>query len=248
MIKGDKKSINERLRIVNISDVYNSEILSGPNEEFHKYIRDSLIPKAGGHSALELGCGVGLWTMVLCDLYDNLDVVEGSKELLENVLKKCKGKAKILPHHSLVEDFLRNSKQTWQHVFLTFLLEHLEDPVFVLRQLRSRIEKNGLLFLAVPNANSIHRVLAFRAGLIKSVDELSANDILLGHRRVYTNMLLKQHLFETGYQIDKEIPIGFKPLTLKQLVNLPSPVIAALCESGDLVPENSAYIGIIARP
>lgn len=172
---------------------YHSEELAGANEEYHRFLRDSLIPAAGGVSALELGCGRGLWTSVLSTWYRRLDVVDGSVELLEEVVRSSPGPAEVVPHLALVEDFLRDATEKWQHVYMTFLLEHVQDPVAVLRLVRTRIEDDGLLFLAVPNAESVHRMLAFRAGLITAPDQLSENDFRVGHRRVYTRGLLREH-------------------------------------------------------
>jgi len=130
---------------------------------------------------------------------------------------------------------------------MTFLLEHVEDPVELLTLARSRMSENGVLFVAVPNADSVHRVLALRAGLIRSTTELSENDLRVGHRRVYTHALLREHLHRANLHITLEKPIGLKPLTLKQLEPLPDAVIAALCASGDLVPANAAYLAAEAR-
>ena len=47
----------EKERISDIAKVYFSEDLLGPNEQYHLTLRDLLIPRYGGKSALELGCG-----------------------------------------------------------------------------------------------------------------------------------------------------------------------------------------------
>jgi len=77
---------------------------------------------------------------------------------------------------------------------------------------------------------------------------LSENDIRVGHRRVYTRRLLQEHLLSAGFRIAQEKPIGLKPFSLKQLEELPVPVIEALCASGDLAPDNAAYLAVIVRP
>jgi hypothetical protein len=147
----------------------------------------------------------------------------------------------------LAEEFLRTAFETWQHIYMTFLLEHVEEPVEVLRLARARLAEDGALFVAVPNADSVHRVLALRAGLIRSTTELSENDIRVGHRRVYTQCLLREHLRKANLRITLEKPVGLKPLTLQQLEMLPGAVIAALCASGDLAPANAAYLAVEAR-
>jgi hypothetical protein len=176
-----------------------------------------------------------------------LDVVDGSIELLAEVARCCTGGARLNTHAALAEEFLLATSGTWQHVYMTFLLEHVEEPVKLLRLARSRLAEDGVLFVAVPNADSVHRVLALRAGMIRSTTELSENDIRVGHRRVYTQSLLREHLCDAEFRVTLEKPVGLKPLALKQLEMLPSTVITALCTSGDLAPANPAYLVAEAR-
>lgn len=240
-------SAGELARVHQVASMYHSELLAGANEQFHVHLRDKVIPSGGGESALELGCGKGLWTRVLCDRYDRVDVVDGSPELLAEVARSCAGGAQLATHAALADEFLLGATASWQHIYMTFLLEHVDDPVELLRLARSRLAEDGVLFVAVPNADSVHRVLALRAGLIRSTTELSENDVRVGHRRVYTSALLREHLARAGLRVTLERSVGLKPLTLRQLDGLPEAVIAALCESGDLVPANSAYLAAEAR-
>jgi hypothetical protein len=84
-------------------------------------------------------------------------------------------------------------------------------------------------------------------GLIQSTDELSVNDHRVGHRRVYTRSLLQDHLQQAGYKIAKELSIGLKPFTLKQMEHLPASVGKALAASGDLALDHGAYLGVQAQ-
>lgn len=240
-------SSDELSKLKDISSIYHSEELGGVNEAYHVYLRDALIPADGGVCALEVGCGKGLWTSKLAELYARLDIVDGSPDLLSRVYHENKHKTDISVHCALIEDFFANTKRVWEHIYMTFLLEHVEDPVSVIRMAYDHLEPGGILFIAVPNASSVHRVLALRAGLIQCMDELSSYDKLVGHRRVYSGDLLRDHLSQGGFCRIQMKAVGLKPLTLKQLGDLPSPVIDALCASADLAPENSAYLTMRAH-
>ena len=240
---------NEVENLGRIAKVYQSMDLQGINECYHIAVRDAMIPANGGTTALELGCGTGLWTCVLCQRYKEVDVVDASAELLANVADKCGQQAALLrSHNMLVERFLLRQGGKWRHIYVTFLLEHLRDPVDVLRLIRSRLSEDGSLFVAVPNADSIHRQLAVRMGLLETIDALSENDRRLGHRRVYSRALLRSQLVESGYSIAEENSIGFKPLSLAQMTSYSCDLVEALCASGDLVGEHAAYIGMRAEP
>ncbi len=236
-------------RIERISGCYRSERLTGANELYHIAVRDSLIPKEGGRSALELGCGKGLWTKILCERHNSVDVVDGSDDLLENVMeenKNCRAVLKI--HRALVEDYIDAAVQKWQYIYMTFFLEHLLDPVVVLKKIKACLEDDGCLFAAGPNAESVHRVIALRMGIIQSITQLSDNDKLVGHRRVYTSQLLRKQIVEAGFRIIEERGVGLKPVSLDQMEEWSPELVNAFCESDDLAPENAAYLTIKAAP
>jgi len=230
-------------RLQEIAYIHETEALAGANEQYHVYLRDLVIPSKGGRSALEIGCGKRLWTKVLCDRYDIVDVVDASRDLLKQAtLENINHRAKLTTHAVLVEDFRPAIGQQWQHIYMTFLLEHVLDPVAVLKQIKGCLSEDGRLFLATPNANSVHRILAVRMGLIESVDELSDNDKRVGHRRVYTLELLRSQCIEAGLRIVKEEHIGLKVVSLKQMEDWPSRMVEVFCASGDLMPASAAYI------
>lgn len=240
--------MDEYSKLKEIGTTYLAHDLQGLNELYHLAMREQMIVPHGGESALEIGCGAGLWTRALCARYRQVDVVDGSSELIERVIaENANSRAKLTTHHALIESFSPGPHQQWQHIYMTFLLEHLANPVVVLQRISEWLLPHGMLFVAVPNANSLHRVLAHRMGLIKSTDDLSDNDHRVGHRRVYTRQLLYDHLQQAGYVITKEVSIGLKPFTLKQMEQLPVDVAKVLASSGDLVPEYGAYLGVQAR-
>lgn len=235
-------------RLESIAAEYRHKDLLGLNELYHLAMRDQMIATEGGDTALEIGCGGGSWTRVLCQRYRRVDIIDGSRQLLEQVVGENAGAPAVLKtHHSVIEDFVPATDQRWQHIYMTFLLEHLEDPVGVLRTIGRWLEPRGKLTVAVPNADSLHRVLAFRMGLIASTEELSANDRRVGHERVYTRALLTAHLQEAGFRIASEHSIGLKPFTLQQMEHLSPEVGLALAASGDLAPQYAAYIGVQAE-
>lgn len=240
---------DERSRLEEAAGWYHSDRLAGVNETYHRFVRDTLIPSEGGGKALELGCGNGSWTRILCERYDVVDVVEGSGMLIECIMRECgHGQALVRTHEMLVEDFLAAADETWKHVYMTFLLEHLDNPAAVLSSVRPLIESSGKMFLAVPNALSVHRMVALRMGLIKRPDELSENDRLVGHRRIYTPELLGSHLSDAGYSDIAITTVALKPLSLGQMKDWPPELVDAFCRSGDIVPGHGAYIVATASP
>ena len=87
---------NEIDRLDKIAGFYHSAEATEAVDQFHLYLRDITIPRDGGRSALELGCGSGRWTQVLCERYQEVDVVDAADELVEEVVHAFKDKGAVI--------------------------------------------------------------------------------------------------------------------------------------------------------
>jgi 2-polyprenyl-3-methyl-5-hydroxy-6-metoxy-1,4-benzoquinol methylase len=131
---------------------------------------------------------------------------------------------------------------------MNHVLEHIEDPVFVLKKLKNYLSENGRLLVGVPNANSLHRLAGVKMGLLTSVYELNERDKSLGHYRVYDESLLRKHLEESGFYIEHAGGIFLKFLSNKQIEEfLDEKILDAYYELSDLMPQFCALIYMIGR-
>jgi 2-polyprenyl-3-methyl-5-hydroxy-6-metoxy-1,4-benzoquinol methylase len=171
----------------------------------------ALLPHIRGESVLELGPGSGEMTRKISEIAKKLTVVEGSKEILSSVpdLKNLK---KI---HSYFELF--DPEDKFDTIIAEHVLEHVEDPIHLLKIVREWLAPGGSLIVGVPNSHSIHRRVAVKMGLLKSEDQLNSRDLQFGHRRVYDFDLLTEHLMAAGYRIRHKSGIFFKPLSNSQI-------------------------------
>jgi len=103
------------------------------------------------------------------------------------------------------------------------VLEHVDDPVAVMAKARSWVAPGGRLLVLVPNANSLHRLLGVKMGLLSRPDELNEMDRQLAHRRVYDQQLLASHIREAGWSIANTGGAYLKPLSNKQMEDWFSP-------------------------
>jgi 2-polyprenyl-3-methyl-5-hydroxy-6-metoxy-1,4-benzoquinol methylase len=100
---------------------------------------------------------------------------------------------------------------------MTHILEHLDDPVAVLRMVRLWLNDNGVAIISVPNANSLHRQIGVKMGIISSCESLNEQDLMLGHRRVYTPALMEEHIRESGFNVLKFTGLMIKNLSNRQI-------------------------------
>jgi 2-polyprenyl-3-methyl-5-hydroxy-6-metoxy-1,4-benzoquinol methylase len=164
--------------------------------------------------ALELGCEVGYMTQLISPLVKELQVVDASEEFLEAVKKR--NLVNVSCYCSLFEDLTPEPK-AYDYIFMSHVLEHLQDPDKILKMVHKALAPSGRLFVAVPNALALSRQLAQAMGLIDDLYALTPNDIRGGHRRVYDHRTLNLELVNNGFEIIESGGVFLKPFADFQL-------------------------------
>ena len=96
-------------------------------------------------------------------------------------------------------------------------MEHVDNPVDLLKLVKRWLNSEGMLFLGVPNANSIHRLAAVKMELLSGSSQLNSRDIALGHRRVYTPATFIKDVEKSGLTVDEWGGVYFNPLSNAQI-------------------------------
>ncbi|HDP35523.1 MAG TPA: class I SAM-dependent methyltransferase [Candidatus Hydrogenedentes bacterium] len=167
---------------------------------------------------LQLGYAEGVDTALLAPLLDRLDVVEGSRAFYE--AGRAAALANVTIHHDLFERFLPKVKNKYAAVFAVYVLEHVQEPVALLRLAKDALADGGLLFVAAPNARALSRQLALKMGLLPSLYSLTPRDLEHGHRRVYDSETLQQHIRAAGLNVIAQGGVMLKILADFQLDEL----------------------------
>lgn len=197
----------------------------------------TLLPFLQGPKGLELGPAQGHMTQYLIKHFDQLTVVDGSKKHLETI-PDAPTLTKI---NTLFETYHPTEK--FNSIIMEHILEHIEHPVELLKKAKEWLTKTGLIFLGVPNGNSIHRLAAVKMGLLENPCQLNARDIAVGHRRVYTLNTLKTDIETAGLKVIQTGGVFFKPLSNQQIEqNWTEEMIQGFYELGKDFQENAAEL------
>lgn len=160
---------------------------------------------------LALGCADGFEASLLCDLFEEVHVVDGSTIFIDQC--KSLNLKNTTFHHGLFEEIDSIlSDRTFDCVVASLVVEHIADPNLVLRKVKRLIADGGFLFAVVPNAFALSRQLAVKLGLLSEVHELTENDLNHGHRRVYDVNSFRQEFIAAGYTIKHSGGLILKPL------------------------------------
>jgi 2-polyprenyl-3-methyl-5-hydroxy-6-metoxy-1,4-benzoquinol methylase len=160
-------------------------------------------------SMLELGSYKGNFTRRLESRFTDLTCVEASGAAIEEAKPKLGQDVRFV--HARFEDARLDRR--YDNVVLTHVLEHIDDPVGVLRRINGEwLAEGGRLFVACPNANAPSRQIAVKMGLIAHNAAVTPAEAEHGHRCTYSLDTLERDTEAAGLIAIHRSGIFFKAL------------------------------------
>ena len=169
------------------------------DQKIIRLVADYAIGRVEGERVLEMGVGDQIWTPRLVKKYKHVTTIEGSQVLLD-AMRKSLNVLSWTPVCTLFEEY--EPKEKFDTVFATYVLEHVDDPAAIVRQVKEKwLKPGGKLVVIVPHALSLHRRLAVCMGMIKYPGDLGEADHLVEHHRCFTCYEMHKLLVEAGYKV-----------------------------------------------
>jgi 2-polyprenyl-3-methyl-5-hydroxy-6-metoxy-1,4-benzoquinol methylase len=188
----------------------NSERKYGYNfdyDVFHPYMMRSFEPFFRSGSMLELGSFEGRFTKRLLDHFSDVTCIEASDEAASVARGRIGQQAEII--EGLFETV--QLPRRYDNIVLTHVLEHLSDPVMVLKRINDEwLADSGRFFLVCPNANAPSRQIAVKMGLISHNTAVTPGEAAHGHHRTYTLDTLERDATAAGLKVVHRTGIFFK--------------------------------------
>jgi len=211
-----------------------------------QFVSDFVISRLEGDRVLELGVGDQVWTPKLVEIFREVVTVDGSRELLAAMERKLSEK-RWTPVCTLFEDYV--PERRFDSVIATYVLEHVDDPLRILKLARTRwLHRRGKIAIVVPHALSLHRRLAVKMGLISHPAGLGDTDRRVGHKRCFTCHELASLVVEAGFRIVQEQGMLTKLLPNAQLVGCSEEQLRGMFALGlDMPIDYAAAIFILAE-
>ncbi|RYG38463.1 MAG: class I SAM-dependent methyltransferase [Burkholderiales bacterium] len=176
-------------------------------EVMHPFMMRSFEPFFRPGNLLEMGCYKGDFTLRLAQRFDDVTCVEASGDALEVARSRLGDKA------SFVHDRFEHARlpKRYDNIVITHVLEHLDDPVAVLRRVNEEwLADGGRLFLVCPNANAPSRQIAVKMGLIEHNAAVTPAEAEHGHRVTYSLDTLERVAARSGLRVIHRNGIFFK--------------------------------------
>jgi 2-polyprenyl-3-methyl-5-hydroxy-6-metoxy-1,4-benzoquinol methylase len=175
----------------------------------HPYMIKSFEPFFKKGNLLELGSSRGDLTKKLQAYFEDITCVEASDFAIEEAKKKLD--SKVIFINSMFENV--TLPKCYDNIVLTHVLEHLEDPVSLLKRINEEwLAEDGHFFLVCPNANAPSRQIAVKMGLISHNAAVTQAEAEHGHRCTYTLDTLERDAVAAGLNVVHRSGIFFKAL------------------------------------
>lgn len=195
---------------------YNQEIQDSKSHKYaysfdfdviHPYMLKSFLPFFKTGNILELGSFKGDFTKRLLPFFNEITCVEASSDAIE-IAKRTIGDRAIF-----VNDLFEKVSlpEKYDHIILTHVLEHLDDPVLVLKRINQEwLSDQGRLFLVCPNANAPSRQIAVKMGVLSHNSVITAAEKEHGHKITYSLDTLERDAKAAGLNVVLRSGIFFK--------------------------------------
>jgi len=181
-----------------------------PNSEYESYLRrekSKYLNLKDQSIVLDVGGGSGeVWRCQELDGQHFLHNVEPDRSL------RIRGDQDIYSKSfSSIEDVPSKSIPQYDIVTLMGLLEHLDDPLEMLKNLG----KAKRIYITVPNSESYHRYVGRELKIIRELDELGPQDLEIGHKRVYSPLTLRHLIGNFNKMFDYKYKISLYTTSFK---------------------------------
>jgi len=197
---------------------YNQEIIDNNGRNYfydfdfdvmHPFMIKSFEPFFNQGSLLEMGSFKGDFTKRLLHHFDDITCVEASDIAIAEAKSKLSDRVKFF--NSLFET-VALPKQ-YNNIVMTHVLEHLSDPILVLKRINDEwLAEGGKFFLACPNANAPSRQIAVKMGLIPHNSAVTQAEAEHGHHCTYSLDTLERDAVAAGLKVVHRSGIFFKAL------------------------------------
>ena len=203
---------------MNLNRDYNKELKDTADHKYaynfdfdvmHRFMIKAFEPYYIKGSCLELGSFKGDFTKRLTAQFDDITCVEASDEAIQIAKNELGGKIKFI--NALFEEAQLPAR--YDNIILTHVLEHLDNPVSVLKRINDEwLSDNGRFFLVCPNANAPSRQIAVKMGLISHNSAITPAELEHGHRITYSLDTLERDARAAGLHVVHRSGIFFKAL------------------------------------
>lgn len=164
------------------------------------------------------------------------------------------------PKIQVINDWLENFASTpvslpkLDLIILSSVLHEVKEPKTFLEAIRKISNPSTRILVIVPNAESLHRLFAFEAGMMGDLLEISPEGKALHRQTSFTKSSLCALAEDCGFQVKTSETFFIKPLTSRQMTKLFSAkildeqILLGLERASKYLPDYGAEVFVEIHP
>lgn len=190
-------------------------------ERYQIYYRRKMIlefiEKYSPKRILEIGCGMDPLFQYIDSEYLLFTVVDPSIEFYQNAVNLSKHYNNVGVYNeefSPREEFISNG---YDFIICSSLLHEVENPSKMLSEIADICARRTVVHINVPNAFSLHRLIAYGASMINDVHDFSRRNVSFQQNTVFDLNALMDLARSCGFNIIESGSYFLKPFTHNQM-------------------------------
>lgn len=250
----DEQESGDRRDLARYEAAYLGSRFEAVQARYRKLMLVELLRRVQPLRVLEVGCGADTlaahWSGA-----ETFVIVEPGQGFAAGARAQTAGQAGVRVVEAGLEDAAEQLRgQAFDLVLLSGLLHEVSDVQGLLATTLGLCGPETLVHVNVPNARSLHRLLALEMGLIRDLTETSALQKALQQPRIFTAESLDQCVTEAGFQVVEQGSYFIKPFTHAQMQSLidsgflTQPMLDGLFGLARHLPGAGSEIFLNARP
>lgn len=195
---------------------------------------------------LEIGCG----SEPLFQYVENVEftVIEPSQIFYNHALELARKNEKVTCINGFFEDITSELDHRYDMIICASLLHEVEQPDKLLDKIATLCNKDTVVHINVPNANSMHRLLGKEMGILANVHDKSENNKAFQQNNVFDIESLHNIVLKKGFEVIESGSYFLKPFSHAQMYEiiqkeiLDEKVLEGLYQLGKHMPDFGSEI------
>lgn len=210
----------------NIEDYTKSYLIENFEDYQVKYRKKKIIEilqKYKPQNILEIGCGMSPMFMDYSLKTVKYTIIEPSEYFYGNARKlseSCEGVNCIHEFFGINEASTDRLGNQFDFIICSSLLHEIENTDEMIRDIVRCCNNHTVVHINVPNAYSMHRLLAQESSIISDIHDFSMRNYQLQQNRVYDLKTLKETVTRNGLAVIEEGSYFIKPFSHSQMYEL----------------------------
>lgn len=205
-------------------DRYSEDYVTLPFEDVQVHYRRrhllEILGRSNPRSLLEVGCGMEPLFLHYGG-FQRMHVVEPAEKFHARAFAAATGRGNVTVHLGTLQQVAPLlTAVEFDCVLMSSLLHEVPNPIELLQTVRVLCAPETTLQIAVPNANSLHRLLAVEMGLAPDVRQLSATQVRMQQSTTFECQSLHALLDAAGFEVIESGSFFIKPFTHEQMALL----------------------------